>query len=97
MHRDLGRARILVGWPRSDNEPAVAVLDWMTGDRNAKYFVTQLLAGTVGAAVEKSLFSHAIGVADNDTLSSSDALYVLPFSIHRDWILWEAVGEQESS
>ena len=32
------------------------MLDWQTGQPNAKYWVTQLLASTVGAAVEKALY-----------------------------------------
>ena len=42
---------------RPDNEPAVAMLDWVTGEPNAKYYITQLLATTVGAATEKELYS----------------------------------------
>ena len=75
-----------------DNEPAVAMLDWVTGDPNAKYYVTQLLASTVGAAVEKALYPYTAtptatagtAAAREDIEHSSDddataALYVLPF------------------
>ena len=66
---------------------AVAMLDWMTGDPNSKYYVTQLLASTVGAAVEKALFASTVTVATGasgaSTRSASaianETVYVLPF------------------
>ena len=38
-------------WP--DNEPAVSCMDWTSGQVNAKYWVTQLLAQTVGTKEDK--------------------------------------------
>ena len=64
------------------------MLDWVTGEPNAKYFVTQLLASTVGAAKEKALYSYSANptpmVADIASPQSTSAdvaaaLYVLPF------------------
>ena len=63
------------------------MLDWMTGDPNSKYYVTQLLASTVGAAVEKALFASTVTVATGasgaSTRSASaianETVYVLPF------------------
>lgn len=73
----VGQDQLVAGtWP--DNEPAVAMLDWVTGDRNAKYYVTQLLASTVGAAVEKSLYPYAVS-PNNVTGGAAALLYALPF------------------
>ena len=65
------------------------MLDWVTGEPNAKYFVTQLLASTVGAAKEKALYSYSAnptpmvvaGTASPQSTSAdvAAALYVLPF------------------
>lgn len=64
------------------------MLDWVTGEPNAKYFVTQLLASTVGAAKEKALYSYSAnptpmvaGSASPQSTSAdvAAALYVLPF------------------
>ena len=50
----VGQDQLIGGtWP--DNEPAVSCLDWQTGEPNAKYWVTNLLATTVGRAVTKSI------------------------------------------
>ena len=85
----VGQDQLVAGtWP--DNEPAVAMLDWVTGDPNAKYFVTQLLSSTVGAAVEKALYACTItssGSANSaeseTTIGTSECntanIYVLPF------------------
>ena len=79
----------LVAGTFPDNEPAVAMLDWVTGEANAKYYVTQLLASTIGAAVEKTLYGYNVtsstggaGIADaldSASSSSSSTVYVLPF------------------
>jgi hypothetical protein len=70
----VGQDQLVSGtWP--DNEPAVAMLDWVTGDRNAKYYVTQLLASTVGAAVEKSLYYYTV----SPSAGAAALLYALPF------------------
>jgi hypothetical protein len=88
----VGQDQLVAGtWP--DNEPEVAMLDWTTGDPNAKYYVTQLLASTVGAAVEKALFSHTVtfavagvNIGDGDMEGggegeggASSIIYALPF------------------
>ena len=50
----VGQDQLIGGtWP--DNEPAVSSLDWQTGEPNAKYWVTNLLATTVGQAMTKSI------------------------------------------
>ena len=58
-------------WP--DNEPAVAMLDWQTGEPNAKFWATQLLARTVGQAREKMVV-HATVAG-----KGAEALYALPY------------------
>jgi hypothetical protein len=84
----VGQDQLVAGtWP--DNEPGVAMLDWVTGEPNAKYYVTQLLASTIGAAVEKALFSHTATAGDAGADDAGDAaftgidasatLYALPF------------------
>lgn len=45
----------LVGGTWPDNEPAVSMLDWQSGEPNAKYWVTRLLAATVGSRAPKRL------------------------------------------
>lgn len=71
-YKVVGHDQLVAGtWP--DNEPEVAMLDWTTGDPNAKYFVTQLLASTVGADVEKALFGYTAGPGANASV------YVLPY------------------
>jgi len=47
----------LIGGTWPDNEPAVSSLDWQTGEPNAKYWVTNLLATTIGRPVEKSIMA----------------------------------------
>ena len=59
------------------------MLDWVTGDPNAKYFVTQLLASTVGAAVDKAIFPYTASTAG--AADASSALYALPFKFVSDW------------
>ena len=50
----LGNDQLIGGcWP--DNEPAVAALDWETGEPNAKYMVVRLLATELGAG-QKHLY-----------------------------------------
>ena len=47
-------------WP--DNEPAVASLDWKTGEPNAKFYAIRMLATALGTG-EKRLFNvSAAGV-----------------------------------
>lgn len=60
----------LVGGPYPDNEPCVTMLDWTTGEPNAKYWVLQMLAGLgIGP---KQLFTSA---------SSSNQLYALGLKV----------------
>ena len=73
----VGHDQLVAGtWP--DNEPTVAMLDWVTGDPNAKYYVTQLLASTVGAAVEKALFRVVSSVLHGGG-DGRAIVYALPF------------------
>jgi hypothetical protein len=54
QYKYVGQDQLIGGtWP--DNEPDVSCLDWQTGQANAKYWVTHLLATTVGDAQIKSL------------------------------------------
>ena len=56
------------------------MLDWYTGDPNAKYYVTQLLASTVGAAIEKALYPHIATLAPSTNgANASDYVYALPY------------------
>lgn len=50
----------------------------MTGDPNAKYFVTHLLASTIGAAAEKALYPIT-ATADGNASAATAILYALPF------------------
>jgi hypothetical protein len=53
-YKYVGQDQLVGGtWP--DNEPSVSCLDWQTGQPNAKFWVTNLLAKTVGDAQIKSL------------------------------------------
>ena len=45
-------------WP--DNEPAVASLDWQTGEPNAKYYAIRMLATALGAGA-KRLYNVSVG------------------------------------
>lgn len=67
----------LVGGPWPDNEPQVSSMDWNNGQVNAKYWVTNILAKTVGTAEEKSLFKAIVANASSDEVR--DAVYVLPY------------------
>eukprot|EP01065_Artemidia_motanka_P030594 TRINITY_DN36627_c0_g1_i1.p1 TRINITY_DN36627_c0_g1~~TRINITY_DN36627_c0_g1_i1.p1 ORF type:complete len:531 (+),score=147.45 TRINITY_DN36627_c0_g1_i1:55-1593(+) len=58
----------LAGGPYPDNEPAVTMLDWDTGEPNAKYHVARLLAALGSDA--KVLY--------NSTVAGGDALFALP-------------------
>ena len=46
-------------WP--DNEPAVASLDWQTGEPNAKYYAIRMLATALGAGA-KRLMRYTVSV-----------------------------------
>ena len=68
----MGQDQLIGGtWP--DNYAGVSCLDWNTGEPNAKYWVTRLLAATVGTT-ELKRFANA-------TVSSPAAVYALPYSI----------------
>jgi len=55
-YKYVGQDQLIGGsWP--DNEPAVSCMDWQTGEVNAKYWVTNLLATTVGTKQEKIVFA----------------------------------------
>jgi hypothetical protein len=56
-------------WP--DDFPQVTCLDWQSGQPNAKYWVTHLLATTVGTPVTKAIVAS--------TTTDPAALYVMPY------------------
>merc|ERR1711981_624616 len=58
-YKYVGQDQLLGGtWP--DNEPAVSCMDWQTGQVNAKYWVTNLLAMTVGSKQEKAIMASNV-------------------------------------
>ena len=74
----------------------VAMLDWYTGDPNAKYYVTQLLASTVGAAAEKALYPYTAALAPSaNGGNASDYVYALPYRFTSE--AKQAQGEEEST
>ena len=62
-------------WP--DNSPSVSCLDWRTGEPNAKYWVTNLLATTVADAKEKSIVASDVSLANGTQI---DAVYSMAYS-----------------
>lgn len=63
----------LVGGVYPDNEPAVASLDWRTGEPNAKFYVVQMLAGAFGSG-PKRLYNTSVGaVRSNATPNETKA------------------------
>lgn len=72
----------LVGGPWPDNEPQVSSIDWQTGQVNAKYWVTHVLATTVGTAEEKSVFNSTVEHASSDEVAN--AVYVFPYAKSAD-------------
>ena len=58
-----------------DNEPGVSMIDWQSGEPNAKFWVTQLLARTMGTVERK-----ALGTA-NVSGAGSEALFALPYTM----------------
>ena len=59
---------------RPDNEPAVSCMDWQTGQVTAKYWVTNLLAMTVGTNEYKAIAKS--------TVTAPATLYALPYTIN---------------
>lgn len=53
----------------------MSCLDWVTGRPNAKYYVTQLLAGTVGTPAEKRIF--------HSNVSHPGLVYAMPYAINQ--------------
>ena len=51
----------------------MSCLDWVTGEPNAKYWVVNLLADTVGSSAEKTIYNHTV---------TSSSVYALPFTIN---------------
>lgn len=47
----------------------MSCLDWVTGEPNAKYWVVNLLASTVGTSAEKTIYNH--------TVTTGSQVYVL--------------------
>ena len=74
-------------WP--DNCPSVSCLDWATGDPNAKYFVIQLLAATVGNAAEKTIVESVVTLPNgtvtggkfSNVSSIPSPLFAMPYSM----------------
>eukprot|EP00729_Bicosta_minor_P000930 gene930-18600_t len=59
QYKYVGQDQLIGGtWP--DNEPSVSCMDWQTGQPNAKYWVTNLLAQTVGTSQSKTIFNSTI-------------------------------------
>ena len=74
----LGIDQLIGGtWP--DNCAGVTSLDWQTGAPNAKYYVTQLLARTVGSSAEKIIYTVAASHYDN--VENARAVYALPYEL----------------
>ena len=74
-YKFVGQDQLIGGtWP--DNEPAVSMLDWQTGEVNAKYWVTNLLATTVGTDKKKELITANV--------SDAASIYVLPYRMKSD-------------
>jgi len=58
-YKYVGQDQLIGGtWP--DNEPAVSCMDWQTGQVNAKYWITNLLATTVGTSQEKAIVNATV-------------------------------------
>ena len=59
------------------------MLDWQTGEVNAKYWVTKLLATTVGDNQEKTVVASEISVTQSrrgiENVTSSLPVYVMPY------------------
>ena len=68
-------------WP--DNSPSVSMLDWQTGQPNAKYWVTTMLASTVGSAKEKAIVASNVSLANGTLTGGSSSIpqpvYVMPY------------------
>lgn len=82
----------LVGGTWPDNEPAVSCIDWQSGKLNAKYYVTTMLAKTIGSSKEKVLYSYNATVRQKsppaavERVNSADVnvnskLYALPYTM----------------
>ena len=71
---DVGQDQ-LAGGPPPDNEGVVSMLDWTTGQPNAKYFSVQMMAAAFGTGtkgvigIEKTLYPS----------TNTTEIYVLPF------------------
>ena len=83
-YKAVGHDQLVAGtWP--DNVPGVSCMDWQTGMVNAKYWVTQLLAATVGDAKPKTIVASTVhapqGAPDGDGDGDGDAaqVYVMAF------------------
>lgn len=74
----------LVGGPWPDNEPAVSMLDWKTGEPNAKYYATQMLAKALGSG-KKSFFN--VSVHFEATPHPSGAIPVTGCCGHTDYTM----------
>ena len=73
----MGQDQLIGGtWP--DNEPAVSCMDWQTGQVNAKYWVTNLLARTVGTKETKSILDCTV---DGQPHGNSSTAYAMPYEM----------------
>jgi hypothetical protein len=67
-------------WP--DNQPEVAMIDWQTGQPNAKYFVARLLATTVGVRANKTIFvSTASWTRKGKRSDRVESIYSLAYQV----------------
>jgi len=85
-YKFVGQDQLIGGtWP--DNEPAVSCMDWQSGQVNAKYWATQLLATTVGDAGEKTIVAYSLKTSASELLgrqqgnspNATDYLYAMPY------------------
>jgi len=82
-YKYVGQDQLIGGtWP--DNEAPVSCLDWQTGQVNAKYYVTQLLAKTVGSSKEKAICNYTVTGMPMETRTAADSLYVMPYKMTDD-------------
>ena len=73
----VGQDQLIGGtWP--DNEPAVSCMDWQTGQVNSKYWVTSLLAKTVGGKQSKTILNSTV---NGQSRGNSSVAYVMPYEL----------------
>ena len=68
----------LIGGPWPDNEAGVSMLDWHTGTPNAKYWIVNLLATTVGGKDLKTLTKATVS-APTQATDAAAMLHAMPY------------------